>query len=118
LLGLPSSVRIYLATESTDMRKGHDGLSAVVKQLGHDAFSGHLYVFVSRRRNRVKILTWEIGGFVLWYKRLEMGRFRLPKLAPDQKSVSLEAAQLSMLLDGIDFSRVRRPMHWRPPEKS
>ena len=79
MLSLPPSVRIYLATAPADMRKGHDGLSALVKQeLGQDVFSGHLFVFVSRKGNRIKILTWDHGGFVLYYKRLERGRFRLP----------------------------------------
>jgi len=118
MYGLPSSVRIYLSTELTDMRKGHDGLAALVRLLGYDVFSGHLYVFLSRRCDRVKILTWEPGGFVLWYKRLEKGRFRFPKLSTTQRSVSLDSGQLSMLLDGIDYSRVKRPKRWEPPNNS
>ena len=89
MLTLPESVRIYLATAPTDMRKGFDGLSALIEhELGEDVYSGHLFVFVSRRGDRVKILTWERGGFVLWYKRLERGRFRLPRIAPTQKRVT------------------------------
>jgi transposase len=100
------------------MRKGHDGLSALVQQdLGQDVYSGHLFAFVSRKGDRVKILTWDHGGFVLYYKRLEKGKFRLPKLPEGQVSVQLEAAQLAMLLDGIDYSRVRRPPHWLPPAR-
>ena len=115
MLTLPSSVKIYLATSATDMRKGHDGLAALVKQqLGEDVYSGHLFVFISRKADRVKILSWDNGGFVMYYKRLEKGRFRRPKLAAEQKSVSLEPSQLSMLLDGIDFSRVRKPHRWQP----
>jgi transposase len=118
MYGLPSSVRIYLSTELTDMRKGHDGLAALVRKLNHDVFSGHLYVFLSRRCDRVKILSWDRGGFVLWYKRLEKGRFRLPKLSAEQRSVSLDSGQLSMLLEGIDYSRITRPKRWEPPNCS
>ena len=118
MLTLPESVRIYLATTPTDMRKGFDGLSALVAQeLGEDVYSGHLFVFVSRRGDRVKILTWERGGFVLWYKRLERGRFRVPGLGPEQKSVTLDAGQLAMLLEGVDYRRLRRPKRWRPPRQ-
>ncbi len=118
MITLPPSVRIFLATSPCDMRKGHDGLSALVQQeLGQDVFSGHLFAFVSRKGDRVKILTWDHGGFVLYYKRLEQGRFRLPALPEGQGSIQLEAAQLAMLLDGIDYSRVRRPIHWLPPER-
>lgn len=115
MLSLPSSVRIYLATEPTDMRKGFDGLSALVRRHGGDVFSGHLFAFISKRRNRIKILVWDNGGFVLYYKRLERGRFRMPRRPDGATSVQLDSAQLSMLLDGIDVSRVRRPEKWLPP---
>lgn len=117
MIGLPSSVRIFLSMESVDCRKGFDGLSALVKQFGQDVFSGHLFVFVSKGGDRIKILTWDNGGFVLWYKRLERGRFRIPKKEDDQSNVMLDSSQLSMLLDGVDFSRVRRPKKWSPPLK-
>ena len=116
MLTLPPSVKIYLCTAPTDMRKGHDGLSALVKHhLGADVFSGHLFVFVSRLGNRVKVLFWDNGGFVLYYKRLEKGRFRLPALPEGKHALRLDASQLSLLLDGIDYSKVRRPKHWQPP---
>lgn len=119
MLNLPRSVRIYLASGPTDMRKGHDGLSALVeRRLGQDVYSGHLFVFVSRKGDRVKILTWDHGGFVLWYKRLERGRFRLPAIDDEQTAVELESTQLTMLLDGIDYSRVRRPIRWEPRRKA
>ena len=100
------------------MRKGFDSLCGVVRRLGLDVFSGHLFVFVSRRGDRMKILAWERGGFVLWYKRLERGRFRLPRLTPGQTTVALDAAQLGMLREGIDYGSVRRPRHWEPPRQS
>lgn len=76
-------------------------------------FSGHLFVFISKRGDRVKILTWDNGGFVLWYKHLERGRFRLPALRPEQENLELDSGQLAMLLDGIDFSCVKRPVNAR-----
>jgi len=115
MISLPSAVRIYLATGPTDMRKGHDGLAALVQQqMGQDVFNGHLYVFLSRRGNRIKILTWDRGGFVLWYKRLERGRFRLPQVSLRDKVLQLESSELSMLVGGIDYSRVRKPPRWLP----
>jgi transposase len=118
LLTLPESVRIYLCTTPTDMRKGFDGLSSLVEhEMGQDVYSGHLFVFVSRRGDRVKILGWDRGGFVLWYKRLEQGRFRVPALEPAQKSVTLDAGQLAMLLEGVDYSRLQRPKRWQPPAR-
>jgi len=118
MLTLPPSVKIYLCTAPTDMRKGHDGLSAIVQnQLQADVFSGHFFVFVSRRGNRVKVLFWDNGGFVLIYKRLEKGRFRMPKsLSTDVVSVRLQSSQLALLLDGIDYSKVKNPPRWRPPQ--
>ena len=116
MLTLPPSVRIYLASQPTDMRKGFDGLMAIVKgQWQVDVFSGHLFVFFGRRLDRAKILFWDRGGFVLYYKRLERGRFRLPRVPPEATSVEMDATQLTMLLDGIDVSTVRRTPHWRPP---
>ncbi len=86
----------------------------LVRMYGLDIFSGHLFVFVSRNRERAKILTWSDGGFVLYYKRLERGRFKVPRPEEGQSTILLEPAQLMMLLEGIDFSRVRRPRRWRP----
>jgi transposase len=96
------------------MRKGFDGLAALVLRHGGDVFTGHLFAFISRRRDRVKILTWDNGGFVLFYKRLERGNFRMPACQDAETKVELDGAQLSMLLDGVDLSRVRRPKKWIP----
>lgn len=114
MLMLPPSVKIYLATAPTDMRNAIDGLAAQIRRWGGDPFSGHLYVFISRRRDRAKILTWSRGGFVLWYKRLERGRFRMPPVQVGDTTMSLDAGQLAMLLDGIDFSKVKRARVWEP----
>ncbi|AGC42855.1 IS66 family transposase Orf1 [Myxococcus stipitatus DSM 14675] len=116
MLLLPRAVRIHLATEPVDMRKSIDGLFVHVQRvLVADAYSGHLFVFVSKRRDKVKVLAWDGGGFLLLYKRLEAGRFRMPDVADDATSVQLDSTQLAMLLDGIDVSRVRRPARWQPP---
>jgi transposase len=114
MLTMPASVRIYLATGRVDLRKSIDGLGALAAARGHDLFSGHLYVFTSRRGDRMKILVWDRGGFVLYYKRLEQGRFRLPEIAPGAEEVQLDATQLAMLLDGIDVRRVQAPKRWMP----
>ena len=117
MITLPSSVRIYLAAGAVDLRKSIDGLCALVSERQHDLYSGHLYVFVSRRGDRLKILTWTTGGFLLLYKRLERGRFRLPKLREGQTEVELDATQLAMLLDGIDIKQVTPPHRWTPPSR-
>ncbi len=113
---IPRSVRIFIGKNPIDMRKSIDGLMSVVQEeLRQDAYSGHLFVFVSRRADRVKILVWDKGGFVLLYKRLERGQFKLPHIGQDTMAVEIDATQLAMLLDGIEFGRVRRPEHWQPP---
>ena len=114
MIGLPGSVKIYLAAGRTDLRKGFNGLSGIVREWGLDLFSGHLFVFFSRRGNTVKILTWDKGGFIIWHKRLELGRYKVPTIAEGQSSVQLDSGQLSMLLDGVDLSRVKRQKRWAP----
>ncbi len=116
MVTLPPSVRIYLAAGKVDLRRGHDGLGAIVRnQWKVDIYGGHLFVFVGRRADRCKILFWDRGGFVLYYKRLERGRFRVPKVAADASSVRIDATELAMLLDGIDVVSVKRPKRWEPP---
>lgn len=112
---LPPSVRIYLCAEPVDLRRGHDGLAALVRAQGlGPLYDGHLFVFVGRRKDRCKILFWDRGGFVLYYKRLERGRFQLPQVAAGARRVEMDGTQLMMLLDGIDVTRVRRPAAWQP----
>jgi transposase len=117
MLLVPHPVRILLAAERIDMRKSIDGLAAIVRnEWKEDLYAGHLFVFVSKKGDRLKVLTWDNGGFVLTYKRLEQGRFRLPAFPGDALGVRLDGMQLAMLLDGIDVSHVRRPKRWSPPE--
>jgi transposase len=118
VLSLPASARVYLASEPVDMRRGHDGLFAIVKSWGLDPFSGDLFGFIGKRLDRAKILVWHRGGFVLLYKRLEKGRFRIPRVEVGETRAVLDATELTMLLDGIDLSRVKRPKLWSPPRAS
>jgi transposase len=102
-------VRIYLCTSPADMRKGFDTLAALVREhLGYDPLSGHLFLFVGRDRDRMKILYWDSDGFALWYKRLEEGTFRLPSPKSKGTSVELKASELAMLLAGIDLTSIKR----------
>jgi transposase len=103
------SGRIYLCTSPTDMRKGFDTLAALVKDfLGQDPLSGHLFLFVGRAKDRLKILYWDADGFALWYKRLEEGTFRMPRAGTDDASVELKASELAMMLEGIDLRSIKR----------
>jgi len=115
VLTLPSSVRIWLATEPVDLRKGFDGLGAIVRhQWKKDVFAGHLFVFLGKRRDRCKILLWDRGGMVIYFKRLERGQFRVPRVLHGATHAEMDATELAMLLDGIDFGRVKRALHWKP----
>ena len=117
MMGVPSlrtldgaqGARIWLASEATDMRCGFDRLAERVRALiEQDPLSGQLFVFRSRRGDRLKILVWDRDGYVLWYKRLEEGTFKLPRIEAGAMSVELRASELAMMLDGIDLKSVRR----------
>ncbi len=115
VLGLPPSVRIYFATQLVDMRNGIDGLRAVVEQvLKRDPNEGHLFVFVGKRRDMLKILFWDRNGYVVYFKRLERGRFQLPAVDERHTRIEMEPAELAMLLDGIDLN-AKRLARWTPP---
>lgn len=111
--------KIYLCTSPTDMRKGFDTLAALVNEfLGQDPLSGHLFLFVGRGKDRLKILYWDADGFALWYKRLEEGTFRLPRVRSEDASVELKASELAMLLEGIDLKSIKRTKRFeRMPQK-
>ena len=108
MLSLPPSVHIWLCLRPADMRKSFDGLAAMTRQvlLQDPIASGHLFVFISRRADRLKVLWWDRDGYVLYAKRLERGTFRLPTQEGD--SVTLSGAELAMLLEGIELSGTRR----------
>jgi transposase len=112
IVSLPSSVRIWLATRATDLRQSFDSLAELVRQqLGGDPLSGQLFVFRNKRADRVKLLYWDEDGFVILYKRLEAGTFRFPAAEP--AGVEIRAADLQMLLDGVDLESVRRQRRYR-----
>ena len=114
MIGLPTGTRIWLAAGITDMRRGFDGLASIVQaHLSADPFGGHVFVFRGRRGDLVKLLWWDGDGLCLFAKRLERGRFIWPNAA--EGSVHLSGAQLSMLLEGIDW---RRPERTWQPEKA
>jgi transposase len=102
-------MRIWLASEAADMRCGFDRLAERVRAvIGKDPLSGHWFVFHSRRGDRLKILYWDRDGFALWYKRLEQGKFKLPRPREGAHGVELRASELAMILDGIDVSKLKR----------
>ena len=103
MLSLPPSVRVFVCTAPTDMRKSFDGLCALVETVvKQDPFSGHLFVFLGRRRDKVKILYWDRSGFFLLYKRLEAGTFAMPERA------EVGPRELLLLLEGIEASQVHQ----------
>jgi transposase len=109
MLSLANGVRIYLAAGATDMRRGFNGLQGqVAGVLEKDPLSGHLFLFVNRRRDKLKILYWDVDGLAIWYKRLESGSFQLPLIKEGQTHVEIRSDELMMLLRGIDLLSKRR----------
>lgn len=110
MLSLPPSVRVLVARQATDMRKGFDGLEGLTREvIREDPMSGHLFVFFNRRRDRVKVLLWDRTGFLLIYKRLERGTFALRSIDfAGRDSIELLASEFVLLLEGIDLSRAKR----------
>jgi transposase len=117
---LSSAVRIYVAVEPVTMRRSFDGLMAQVRSvLAQDPLSGHVFAFINRRRNQVKLLMWTRGGLTIVHKRLEVGTFTIvERLRSDATHVELGAHELSMLLEGIDATRARIAPRWSPPSSS
>ena len=104
-----SPLPIWLAAQPADMRCGFDRLAELAAAVtGDDPLSGHLFLVRGRRGDRLKILYWDRDGYALWYKRLEQGTFKLPRIAAGQKSLRLRPSELAMLLDGIDLRSVKR----------
>jgi transposase len=107
VINLPPTVRIFLATAPTDMRRGFDGLAALTSSaLGQDPLSGHLFVFRNRRGDRLKILYWDRDGLAIWAKRLERGVFRFPE--PKTDRIEVTPAEMAAILEGIDLKLARR----------
>lgn len=110
MLSLAGAARIYLCRTPVDFRKAHDGLCAIIRdQFGDDPFSGDLFVFHNRARDRVKLLLWDRNGFWLLYKRLERGTFPFG-IAGEEARVEIDRAQLAMLLDGIEWKNTKKSL--------
>ena len=116
MLSLPPSVRIFVATQPVDGRKGVDSLEAIARcALLQDPLSGHLYVFFSKRFYRVRVVYWDRNGFAFWAKRLEKGRFHARWSEDGQLGAqAMEAAELALLLEGIDLQGARSRPRWIP----
>jgi transposase len=118
VLTLPPGVRVFVATERTDGRKGIDGLAAIVRsQFAEDPLSGSMYVFFTRRADRVRVLYFDRDGYVLVTKRLERGHYRVPWVS-ERGRVVIEAAELLLVLEGIDLQGSRRRARWTPRTRS
>jgi|SRR6056297_759468 len=111
MIGLPANTPIYLCTTPVDFRKGFDGLTGIVtSQLGQSVTSGSLFLFVNRKRDRIKALFWETGGLTLWYRRLEQGTVELPTATDGKSHVTIDSVELAMWIAGVSLksAKVRR----------
>ena len=114
MLPITSQLRFYLYAAPTDMRKSFDGLSGIVSNaLNGDPTNGNVYVFINRRRDRMKLLVWDRTGFWLLYKRLEKGTFQIPPNPADQPSIELSYDVLMMLVEGIDVTTIKRRLRYQ-----
>jgi transposase len=118
MLTLPPSVRIYVAAEPVDMRNQIDGLSQAVRSvIQQEPLSGHLFVFFNRRGDQTRLLFWDRNGYCLVSKRLERGVFRLPPRPEGARHIELEAAELALILEGIELEGAKRRPRWTPPAR-
>jgi len=116
MLSLPPTIRIWLSAQPADLRKSFDSLAALVRDgLQGDPLSGDIFVFRNKSADRIKLLVWEEDGYAIWYKRLERGSFRFPVAAEGCAHVEIRAADLIMLLAGVDLSSVKRATRYYRP---
>jgi transposase len=114
MIHLPASVRVYLCLSPCDMRLSFDGLHALVRDhLELDAFAGHLCLFASRRKDRLKIIYWDTDGFAIWAKRLEEGVYKIPSGDPGARRIEVTTEELGALLSGIDLSAATRRRRYK-----
>ena len=117
---VPRAVRVYFATQPCNLRKSFDGLTNEIRcALNYDPLSGHVFVFLNRRKNQVKLIVWTRGGFTIVHKRLERGTFTFPaRVTEGAASVAIDVHELAMLLEGIDVSRAKTKPRWEPPVRA
>jgi transposase len=119
MLSLPPGIQVFMAVEPVDMRKSFDGLSAAVQAVfARDVLDGHLFLFLNRRRDRLKILWWDRDGLAIFCKRLEGGTYEIPPSAVDAKQLRLDATQLALLLGGVQLDSVRHRRRYKPPRSA
>ena len=120
MLSLPPGVRLFVATQPVDDRKGADSLMVIVRDVfGYDPLSGHLFILFSMRRDRVRIVYWDRNGFATWTKRLERGRYSLALDSEGKPAATaIEAAELGLILEGIDLAGARRRPRWTPATRT
>ena len=120
MIALPPQIRVFLYRLPTDMRKSFNGLVALTESaLRQDPLSGSLFVFVNRRRDRLKILYWGQTGFCIWYQQLQQGTFQLPAAdaLQEQEAIEVTRSELSLILDGIDLASARQRTRFRLPSE-
>jgi transposase len=119
MLSFPTGVQVFMAVEPVDMRKSFDGLSAAVQAVfDRNVLDGHLFLFLNRRGDRLKILWWDRDGLALFCKRLEIGSYEVPRHDPDTKQLRLDATQLAMLLGGVQFDSVQHRRRYALPHSA
>lgn len=119
MFSLNEAHRFYLYAGACDIRKGFDSLSGVVRsQMGRDPLTGEVFVFVNRMRTTVKLLHWEHGGLVIYHKRLEQGRFSLPRYQEKSHSFELSWVELVMMIEGIQMDKIHRKKRYEKPSKT
>ena len=117
---VPRAVCVYFAIQPVSLRKSFDGLANEIRHaLGHDPLGGHVFVFLNRRKNQVKLIVWTRGGFTIVHKRLERGTFTFPsRVTGNATSIAIDVHELAMLLEGIDVSRAKSKPRWEPPPRA
>lgn len=120
MLSFGGRVRIFVAAEPVDLRRGFDGLAAATRQvIGEEPLSGHIFAYLNRRRDRMKLLVWEPSGYWLLYKRLERGRFTLPLAPPPgRRHIVITPTDLALMLEGINLCGAQRRKNWSPATKA
>ena len=115
MFALSSENRFHLYSQPTDMRKSFDGLSGVVQnKLGSNPCGGDVFIFINKRRDKIKLLHWQGAGFILYYKRLEKGTFELPRYDASTASIILDYTKLVMIIDGLSIKNIQKRKRYQP----